>query len=129
HNAIAQASLRFTPAQSWRSRCRCIFAWALPRSAIRRRSSASTMLSTPRRSDAMPLLAISFPAFDPIAVSIGPLAIRWYALAYIGGILLGWVYARGILKSERAWGGPAPISLAAFDDFVLWITLGIILGG
>jgi len=81
----------------------------------------------------MPLLtvplAIPFPAFNPIAVSIGPFAIRWYALAYIGGILLGWVYARGILKSERAWGGPAPISLADFDDFVLWVTLGIILGG
>ena len=74
-------------------------------------------------------LAIPFPAFNPIAVAIGPLAIRWYALAYIGGILLGWVYARGILKSERAWGGPAPISLVAFDDFVLWVTLGIILGG
>jgi phosphatidylglycerol:prolipoprotein diacylglycerol transferase len=81
----------------------------------------------------MPLLtvplAIPFPAFNPIAVSIGPFAIRWYALAYIGGILLGWVYARAILKSERAWGGPAPISLGDFDDFVLWITLGIILGG
>ena len=74
-------------------------------------------------------LAIPFPAFDPIAISIGPFAIRWYALAYITGILLGWVYARAILKSERAWGGPAPITLPDFDDFVLWITLGIILGG
>src|SRR5689334_17947495 len=74
-------------------------------------------------------LVIDFPAFDPIAISIGPFAIRWYALAYITGILLGWVYARAILKSERAWGGPAPITLPDFDDFVLWITLGIILGG
>lgn len=77
----------------------------------------------------MPVLAIPFPAFDPIAIAIGPFAIRWYALAYITGILLGWVYARAILKSERAWGGPAPITLPDFDDFVLWITLGIILGG
>src|SRR5579871_55753 len=77
----------------------------------------------------MAVLAIPFPAFNPIAVSIGPIAIRWYALAYIGGILLGWIYARAILKSEHAWGGPAPISLPDFDDFVLWITLGIILGG
>jgi phosphatidylglycerol:prolipoprotein diacylglycerol transferase len=74
-------------------------------------------------------LTIPFPAFNPIAVAIGPLVIRWYALAYIAGILLGWVYARAILKSGRAWGGPAPISLPDFDDFVLWITLGIILGG
>ena len=77
----------------------------------------------------MPVLAIPFPAFNPIAIALGPFAIRWYALAYITGILLGWVYARAILKSERAWGGPAPISLPDFDDFVLWITLGIILGG
>lgn len=74
-------------------------------------------------------LAIPFPAFNPIAVSIGPFAIRWYALAYIAGILLGWIYARAILKSERAWGGPAPISLPDLDDFVLWITFGIIFGG
>jgi phosphatidylglycerol:prolipoprotein diacylglycerol transferase len=77
----------------------------------------------------MPLLAIPFPAFNPIAIAIGPVAIRWYALAYIGGIVLGWIYARAILKSERLWGGPAPISLVDFDDFVLWVTLGIILGG
>jgi phosphatidylglycerol:prolipoprotein diacylglycerol transferase len=80
----------------------------------------------------MPLpvpLAIPFPAFNPIAVAIGPFAIRWYALAYIGGIVLGWIYARAILKSERAWGGPAPISLPELDDFILWVTLGIILGG
>jgi phosphatidylglycerol:prolipoprotein diacylglycerol transferase len=77
----------------------------------------------------MPVLEIPFPAFNPIAIAIGPFAIRWYALAYITGILLGWVYARAILKSERAWGGPAPISLPDFDDFVLWITLGIIFGG
>jgi phosphatidylglycerol---prolipoprotein diacylglyceryl transferase len=74
-------------------------------------------------------LAIPFPAFNPIAIAIGPIAIRWYALAYIAGIVLGWIYARAILKSRRAWGGPAPISLIAFDDFVLWVTLGIILGG
>jgi len=77
----------------------------------------------------MPALAIPFPAFNPIAVSIGPFAIRWYALAYIAGILLGWIYARAILKSGRAWGGPAPISLPDLDDFVLWITFGIIFGG
>jgi phosphatidylglycerol---prolipoprotein diacylglyceryl transferase len=37
----------------------------------------------------MPFLIIAFPVFDPIAVSLGPIAIRWYALAYIGGIVLG----------------------------------------
>jgi len=77
----------------------------------------------------MPLFAIAFPVFDPIAIAIGPIAIRWYALAYIGGIVLGWVYARSLIKRDRLWGGPAPISLTAFDDFILWVTLGIILGG
>jgi phosphatidylglycerol:prolipoprotein diacylglycerol transferase len=77
----------------------------------------------------MPFLTIAFPVFDPIALQIGPIAIRWYALAYIGGIVLGWIYARALIKNERLWGGPAPISLAQMDDFILWVTVGIILGG
>jgi len=77
----------------------------------------------------MPFLTIAFPVFDPVAITIGPFAIRWYALAYIGGIVLGWVYARSLIKNERLWGGPAPITLPQMDDFILWVTLGIILGG
>src|ERR1700710_2344761 len=77
----------------------------------------------------MPFLTIAFPVFDPIAISIGPFAIRWYALAYIGGIVLGWLYARSLIKNEKLWGGPAPIPLLQMDDFILWVTLGIILGG
>src|ERR1700712_1449910 len=77
----------------------------------------------------MPVLTIAFPIFDPIAIAIGPIAIRWYALAYIGGIILGWVYARALLRSTKLWGGPAPISLPEMDDFILWVTVGIILGG
>src|SRR6266511_841346 len=77
----------------------------------------------------MPLLALPFPDIDPVLVHIGPFALRWYALAYIAGILLGWLYARAIIKFERLWGGPAPMTVADFDDFILWVTLGIILGG
>ena len=77
----------------------------------------------------MPLLFLQFPAFDPVVVSIGPFAIRWYALAYIVGILLGWAYARALIRAKGFWGGPAPLTLLDFDDFVLWVTLGIILGG
>ena len=77
----------------------------------------------------MPFLTIAFPVFDPIAISIGPIAIRWYALAYIGGIVLGWIYARSLVKKERLWGGPVPITLVQLDDFILWVTLGIIVGG
>jgi len=77
----------------------------------------------------MPFLTIAFPSFDPVAIAIGPIAIRWYALAYIVGIVLGWIYARSLLKSEKLWGGPAPITLPQIDDFILWVTLGIIVGG
>jgi phosphatidylglycerol:prolipoprotein diacylglycerol transferase len=77
----------------------------------------------------MPLFIIPFPDFDPVLVHIGPLAIRWYALAYIFGILLGWAYARAIIRSEKLWGGKAPMTVVDFDDYILWVTLGIILGG
>jgi phosphatidylglycerol---prolipoprotein diacylglyceryl transferase len=75
------------------------------------------------------LPVIPFPAIDPVLIHIGPLAVRWYALAYIVGIVAGWFYARAIIASPRLWGGPAPFTVIDFDDFVVWITLGIILGG
>jgi phosphatidylglycerol:prolipoprotein diacylglycerol transferase len=77
----------------------------------------------------MPPLVLPFPAIDPVLVQIGPFALRWYALAYIAGILLGWMCARAIIRSKPLWGGPAPMTVADFDDFVLWATLGVILGG
>ena len=77
----------------------------------------------------MPFLLIDFPVFDPVAIKIGWFAIRWYALAYIGGIVLGWIYARALIKNTRLWGGPSPVTLLQMDDFILWVTLGIILGG
>ena len=76
----------------------------------------------------LPLL-IAFPTFDPVAIAIGPIVIRWYALAYIGGIVFGWIYARALVKDEKLWGGPAAMTLAQLDDFILWVTVGIILGG
>jgi phosphatidylglycerol:prolipoprotein diacylglycerol transferase len=77
----------------------------------------------------MPLNVIPFPNIDPVLISIGPFAIRWYALAYIVGILGGWFYARAIVRSEALWGGKAPLTVTDYDDFILWVTLGIILGG
>jgi phosphatidylglycerol:prolipoprotein diacylglycerol transferase len=75
------------------------------------------------------LPVIPFPAINPVLFSIGPFSVRWYALAYIVGIIAGWFYARALIASPRLWGGPAPITVAQFDDFIIWITLGIILGG
>ena len=77
----------------------------------------------------MPALVLPFPNLDPILLQIGPFAIRWYALAYIVGILGGWVYARALIRAERLWNGKAALTVVDFDDFILWVTLGIILGG
>ena len=71
-----------------------------------------------------------FPDFDPVLIHIGPLAIRWYAIAYIAGIVLGWWYAGRLVKNAAVWApGKPPITTAQLDDLVLYITLGIILGG
>jgi len=77
----------------------------------------------------MPPLVLQFPNFDPVLIQLGPFAIRWYALAYIVGILVGWLYARAIIRAEKPWGGLAPMTAADYDDFIVWVTLGIILGG
>jgi phosphatidylglycerol---prolipoprotein diacylglyceryl transferase len=90
-----------------------------------RRKVADVALGAPM----LILTVLPYPHINPVLVSIGPFAVRWYALAYIFGIIVGWFYARAIIASPKLWGGPAPISLIDFDDFIIWITLGIILGG
>ncbi len=73
---------------------------------------------------------LPFPMIDPVLIEFGPLAIRWYALGYIAGIMLGWWYARRLVSNERLWAPASPaMSRQAIDDFLLWMTLGIILGG
>ncbi len=69
-------------------------------------------------------LALMFPQLDPVAVQLGPFSIRWYALAYIAGIVLGW---RTMLWLARR---PPPVAgRQDIDDFLMWATLGIVLGG
>ncbi len=70
------------------------------------------------------LPVLLFPQFDPVIVQLGPLAIRWYALAYIGGLVLGWRMLRSL--AGRA---PAVATSVQVDDFLTWATLGIVLGG
>ncbi|MDF2095031.1 prolipoprotein diacylglyceryl transferase [Aquibaculum arenosum] len=70
------------------------------------------------------LAALTFPQFDPVAIELGPLAIRWYALAYVVGLVTAWLYCRKLTDST-----PARISRQDFDDFLLWATLGVVLGG
>ena len=73
----------------------------------------------------LPMLALTFPEIDPILFQIGPIAIRWYALAYIAGLFLGWRYC--LRLGERH--SPAKIAPAFFDDLLLWAPLGVVLGG
>jgi phosphatidylglycerol:prolipoprotein diacylglycerol transferase len=80
------------------------------------------------------MLAIPFPNFDPVLIQIGPLAIRWYALAYIAGLLGGWWYILRLLKNERLWAGPPfhgkPQATADhIGDLFLWAAVGVIVGG
>ncbi len=70
------------------------------------------------------MLAIAFPAIDPVAIEFGPVLIRWYSLAYVVGILLGWRYMLRLAARP-----PAVIEQGDIDDFILWAVLGVILGG
>jgi phosphatidylglycerol:prolipoprotein diacylglycerol transferase len=70
------------------------------------------------------LFAIPFPAIDPVAIELGPIAIRWYALAYLAGLLLGWWLAKRLV-ARPGW----QIRPEALDDLLVYVTLGIILGG
>ena len=60
--------------------------------------------------------------FDPVAIQIFSIEIRWYSLAYIFGILLGWIASKKIFISD------ADLK-EKFDDFISYIILGIIVGG
>jgi len=73
---------------------------------------------------------VQFPDIKPVWFSIGPLDIRWYAVAYVAGIVLGWWYANRLARNNAVWQpGKPPVTTVQLDDLVLWITLGIILGG
>ena len=72
----------------------------------------------------------TIPALHVGSVTLGPFPIRWYAMAYIAGILLGWRYAVGLVRNVRLWGGQAPTATPLqIDDLILWVTMGVILGG
>jgi phosphatidylglycerol---prolipoprotein diacylglyceryl transferase len=72
----------------------------------------------------MSLFALPYPAIDPIIFQVGPLAIRWYSLAYICGLLFAWRYMLHLAARS-----PDVASHEDVDDFLIWATLGIVLGG
>jgi phosphatidylglycerol---prolipoprotein diacylglyceryl transferase len=80
------------------------------------------------------MLALQFPDFDPVLIQIGPLAIRWYALAYIAGLIGAWWFILRMLKTERLWVGPPfngkpQVTADHVGDLFVWAALGVILGG
>src|SRR3546814_15188081 len=70
----------------------------------------------------LPVLA--FPVMNPVAFAIGPFAVRWYALAYIAGLVIGWRLA---MKIAGRCG--SPVTPQQVDGFLLLATLGVVLGG
>jgi len=70
------------------------------------------------------LFTLPFPAIDPVLISLGPLAIRWYSLAYIAGLLLGW---QGMKRLSRH--SPKAMTEQHAEDMLLWLTLGVVIGG
>ena len=72
----------------------------------------------------MPFFSLPFPAIDPVAIALGPFVVRWYALAYIAGLLIGWRYC--LILADRP---PRLVERREIDDFLVWATLGVVLGG
>jgi phosphatidylglycerol---prolipoprotein diacylglyceryl transferase len=72
----------------------------------------------------VPTFALAFPSIDPVLIEIGPFAIRWYALAYIVGLVAGWRYVRWLV--QRPGWRLTPLEI---DDLLLYVTLGVVLGG
>ncbi|MBP0614345.1 prolipoprotein diacylglyceryl transferase [Jiella mangrovi] len=73
---------------------------------------------------------LAYPNIDPVFLQIGPIALHWYGLAYVAGILCGWLYGRYLVANPRLWpNGVSPITKLQIDDMILYLVLGIVLGG
>jgi len=77
----------------------------------------------------MPTLVLPFPVINPILVQWGPLAIRWYALAYIAGLIAGWALIRRTVADESLWGGAPRPARESIDDLLVYCALGVVVGG
>lgn len=75
------------------------------------------------------LLILTYPQISPVLVNIGPFPIRWYALAYIAGLLFGWLQARSLASRRELWGEGAWPNPDLLDDLLVAVAFGVILGG
>ena len=67
--------------------------------------------------------------FDPVLIDLGVFQIRWYSIAYIAGIILGWIYAIKIIKEMARKHNLTTINQTIFDDLVIYLIIGFVLGG
>ena len=80
--------------------------------------------------DAASLAVLPYPGIGPVAFEIGPFAVRWYALAYIVGLVFASWYMKRLVQNPRLWGGTKPsMTPAQIDEFFIWTVLGVVLGG
>ena len=77
----------------------------------------------------MPLFVIPYPMISPVLVGIGPFALRWYALAYVAGLIAGWWLAKRLVRNDRLWGGRLHPTPTDIDDLIVYAALGVVLGG
>ena len=72
--------------------------------------------------------AIPFPDFDPVFIDLGFFQVRWYGMAYLGGIVLGWLYLVK-LNAAKYWPDGAPLTREDIEDLMVWSIVGIVIGG
>ena len=100
---------------------------------VARTADVAVIVSASRasnRNTMMPLFVMPFPAIDPVALNLGPISIKWYGLAYMAGLLLGWLYIRQLLARTRLWReNKPPMQPLQTDDLLIWTALGVVIGG
>ena len=95
---------------------------------------AITFLTGPAKQSVLTAMVLPYPQISPVIFQIGPFALRWYALSYIGGLLLGWWLLVHTLRQKNLWTNPpfkrkAPATADDIGDLFVWIVLGVIVGG
>lgn len=86
--------------------------------------------------------ALPFPDIHPVlfripsfsfdflgGLEIGPFELRWYALAYIAGLVCAWIYTKRLVANRKLWADEPPATQIQIDDLLFWGALGVIIGG
>lgn len=74
------------------------------------------------------MIYLSFPSISPVMLSLGPLEIRWYSIAYIVGFLFSWVYIKKLSLNKTLYDRKPTFDLKLIDDLVFYSVIGLIVG-